>query len=168
VSINSSEKTFADFILVINKEKILVKGRLKYSIVENIGINFFALILPLFIYYSPPLHFLPQIIFTFVKLLLMVIAFIIVKKIIVRFLAIKLFEISKENKELRFNLEEFTIRLSEIQTMTIEEETYEKDNKEMMMYKIKFVLLEGEKTSTFAFLSFNKAQKIIDIIKNTS
>jgi hypothetical protein len=126
-----------------------------------------ALVAPAFIYYFPVFGFYGGVTVV-LKLVLIIMAFLLSRKIITYLFAVKILEINKEKKELKYFLEEFSTKTSDIKEISILEEDYGNGGANVIQYRLRFVMPEGEKTSAFAMTSYNKAQEIIELIKNSS
>lgn len=160
---NPHKETFTKYLMRENKDRIIFRGILQFKGLEQIGIYFSYLIGPLIIYYLPVSGGL----FTIIKLLFMLLAFVITRRIVTTLLSIKILEINKIEKELKFPLDNFETNLSAIRELSIIEDVYQKDNNEFMRYRLKFILPDGEKSSVFAFTAYGKAQEIIELIKKS-
>lgn len=102
------------------------------------------------------------------KLFLMVLTYVLARKFLFRIFAVKLFEINKDSKEIKNFQDGFKTKLSNIQEMSVVEEVLQSGEGEIMQYRLRFVLPDGEKTSTFALTSYNKVEEMITLIKNAS
>jgi hypothetical protein len=160
---NPSVETFTDYLVFEHENEVTIKGVLIFSGFEKFGIYFLYLFVPLIIYYIP----LRGPFLVLIKLILMIIAFVITRKIINRYFAIKILEINKKQMELKSALDDFTVKNTDIKEVSIVEDAQQKEGKELMKYRLRFVLADGEKSSVFAFTSYNKAQELAKLIKTS-
>lgn len=154
---------FTKNYIVEHKNKVSIRGKISFSGFEQFGIFVIYMIGPLIIYYLP----LRGSIGTIIKLVFIILSFFITRIIANKYFSIKFLEINKETKELKSPLDGFTASLSDIHELSIIEEDYHKQGKELMRYRISFTLPTGEKNSIFTFISYNSAEEILEAIKNS-
>lgn len=157
--------TFEKFIVKTKKSTLFIRAEPKRRLDEKIG-AFGIFLLPLLILRL----FLPMPDSEWSILVALVAAFILFMKFRIYILGVNVVKIDKQKKLLtEFSLDKFQAELSDIKELSIVEQAYVGGNEEeIKLYRLQYVLHDGERTSGFAFTSFNKAEEVLKIIKSAS
>jgi len=156
---------FTDYIVVKKKGRIFVRGTLTYTNLERSGAVFSYWVVPFLTLFIPlPFDKLTPLV-AFIKLLIIIITFLLVKPYVDRLLTKSFLEIDKKRKIFESKIDNFKTDLSQIKEIEITEESNEDQDGEYMLYLLKFHLQNGEKTSAFAFTTYNKLEQLLKIIK---
>lgn len=160
---------FDDFFVKNTDKKLIIKAKLVYHGLEKFGYYMISLIPLVILWYIPGIisGFFYR--FSFIKLLLLIAiiltVFIITNHFVKRLLSRTILAFNKEKNTLKFGFHEDTLRISEIKNIDIQEEDH--IDAEDYVYKLKFHLSDGSKTSIFAFTTFSMAKEIVDILKES-
>ena len=168
----SANTVFADYIIKNKGDKITIKANLTYKGLEKFGISYAsAILLTLIINAYIPLSRTSSNLIVTAKFLLVIIIFILskilLKKLFKQILAVPILEIDKGKKTLLSTIDKFKTDLSQMKDVSIVEEDSVEENTEELKYCLKFILPDGEKTSIFAFTSYNKLREILNLIKKS-
>ncbi len=159
------DQVFDDCIVLGNKNKVTVKARLLHTGLGKFGYWVLFLIPLAFVYYFP-IDNIPYSVAIVIKVILMGILLFATHKLLIYVMSNTIITIDKEKKMLKSDLDNFTTNVGDIKEVSVIEEQPQESGAKDNLYRIKFILAEGEKTSSFAFSTYNKAKKVLDVIKD--
>jgi hypothetical protein len=159
-----TDRIFDDFVVSKKgKGRTSFKAKLAFKGLEKFGIGGIYLIGLGIAYYIPTGG---GAFFLVLKTLAAICIFLVVRKIINKLSTIALFTLDKSNASLSSHLDSFHAKLEDIKAISVIEEAV--GGSEEMQYRLRFTLKDGEKTSAFAFTSFDTAEALVKEIKSAS
>lgn len=163
------ETVFTDFVVRKKGSVLSVKARPGGSMLENLG--FFGMFwLGIFAVYEVINIYIinfrlsEQVSFIF-SIISVLLALFLMRSSVVYILGVTILVVDKEYNLLSSPLEQFKTELTNIKDVSIIEEISQVGEKEIMQYRLKFTLQDGEKTAFFAFTSYNKLEAIANLIR---
>jgi hypothetical protein len=151
---------FVKFRVREKGSKIIIAGQPKQRIDEKIGTFGLSLIGPAIFYYFPVRGGL----LLALKVIAMILAFFVTRELIKQYI-VQATLLTLEKNMLTSNVDKFHTDFSDIKDIKVVEEAFQTGEN---LYRLKFTLSAGKKTSVFAFTSFNTAEELLNIIKNSS
>lgn len=163
--------TYGNFIAIGKGERVTIKGKLAYQGLESFG-NMLMYVIPAFVVTSLVSYSLPYVVRldpTVTFYILLVVFFLAIypgiKAVNYYFTqVILLLDVSKGTIS-ELGSDTFEAALGDITEITVLEEKV--SGGEQKVYRLQYSLVDGKKTSGFAFTSFNKAEELITVLKST-
>lgn len=154
-------KLFNSFSVQRDKGKLRINIELIFYGLDKFG--YYSLyIIPLALSFYLPIN-LTVIGAVIIKTIIMIFLVIITRLILARLFSSPVLIINKAENKMESKLDLDTILLSEIKDMAIME--YHPEGSNVTMYKIKFILQDGEKTLPFSLTKYRIAEDMLHVIK---
>lgn len=163
--------TYGNFVVMKKGERVTFRGKLAYQGLESFG-NMFIYIIPAIVVMSLASYLLayvtplePQVRFNILLIVFFLSIYPGIKAVNYYFTqAILMIDLSKRIIS-ELGADTFEAAMADIKDITVLEEKI--GGGEQKVYRLQYSLVDGKKTSGFAFTSFNKAEELINVLKST-
>lgn len=156
--------TYTSFIVRKQKDTLKIKADHVRGGFETLGVfGLFLFPLLLLYLYAPPGN---------VKGIIFVLSFPVAYLLMWKFesyvLGVPIIDVNTKTKKLKeLGLNKFQVEIADIKKIAVVEEMHGEGELENKLYRLRYELPDGDKTSDFAFTSFDKAEGVLKVINST-
>ncbi len=168
----TSNIIFSDYIIEIDKyeETTIINASLAYKGLEKFGKSALGLLGVIIVWYLPITisHYLIVniIINIIAKTIGMILAFIVMNILFYKYFTQTILEIDNCKGTIKSPLDNLYANFTDLQDLSIVDEVLQEGDEGQTVYRLKFLLQDGEKIPPFAFNSYNKIHEIAGIAKH--